>query len=243
MSSTAGLTEKMLYARGQLWFAFLGGATPEAKTAISRLDPRGYGAAGAKQGQTPTEAQRGLALLQTFGASLAVKTQARTNRSVGKDALEKAEKELRHWLRGRHKEVGGIRREELLPALLTLPALGELTREAGLASSARAFLAFLEVSAVQTALNPYHMGPADVTEGKALLEAFETQRGKVAGARGTEGTAKQQKRAAREAFDGWLNKWWAIASTRLADQPQILTVMGVESRRWTSTKAKDVGAV
>ena len=231
MSTTSGLTEKVLYSRGQLWFEFLQGNTPEAKVAIGRLDARGYGSAGAKAGQPPTEAQRGYVLLQTFGAGLTVKTQARTTRSVGTEGLDTAEAKLRRWLRDTHKEVVGIRREDISPALRTLPALGELTLEAGLESSAHALLAFLATPAVLTALAPYHIDATTIAEGKALEEAVKTARGSVAGARGSEGTATQKKRTAREAFDGWLNKWWAIASSRLADEPQILAAMGVESRR------------
>ena len=40
-----------------------------------------------------------------------------------------------------------------------------------------------------------------------------------------------------DAFDGWLNEWWVIASSRLTDHPQILAAMGVESRR-TGTPTK-----
>ena len=236
MATTAGLPIKVLYIRGQQWFDFNASGTPEAKLSLAALDARGYGSAGTKAGQPPTEAQRGQALLVAFGATLSGKAQAGTVRSVDAQAEDAAELALRSWLRRTHAEIVGIRREETVAVLQTLQTLGELNQVAGLDGSARAMLDFLGVPAVQTALAPYHIGAADRAAGKALHDTWTAARAKSAGARGSEGTAKKDQRTAREAFEAWLNKWWAIASARLADQPQILAALGVESRKKSTTK-------
>ncbi len=237
MATTSGLPEKTLYLRGQQWFDVLGDKTPETVFALAELDARGYGSAGAKAGQPPTEAQRGHILFLAFGATLSGKAQAGMVRSVEVLTEDAAERALRLWLRRVHAEIAGIRREEASPALLSLPTLGELDRVAGLDSSTRAQLDFLAVTTVQAELAPYHLGAADRAKGKQLYDAWLAARAKALGARGSEGTAKKDKRAAREAFDGWLNKWWAIAGARLAQKPQILAAMGVESRRKAAAKA------
>lgn len=236
MATTAGLPIKVLYLRGQQWFDFNASGTPEAKVALAALDARGYGSAGTKAGQPPTEAQRGQALLHGFGATLSGKAQAGTVRSVEVQAEDAAEIAVRNWLRRIHAEIVGIRREETAPALQKLQTLGELNQVAGLDGSARAMLDLLAVPAVQTALAPYHIGAQDRTAGKALHDTWTAARNKAAGARGSEGTAKKDQRAAREAFEAWLNKWWAIASARLADQPQILAALGAESRKKGAAK-------
>ena len=91
MATTAGLPIKVLYLRGQQWFDFTASGTPEAKVALAALDARGYGSAGNKAGQPPSEAQRGQALLATFGGTLSGKAQAGTVRSVEVQAEDAAE--------------------------------------------------------------------------------------------------------------------------------------------------------
>ena len=57
MSTTSGLTEKVLYSRGQLWFEFLECDTSEVSLAICGLNARGYGSAGAKAQRQSAQAQ------------------------------------------------------------------------------------------------------------------------------------------------------------------------------------------
>jgi hypothetical protein len=240
MASTARYTRAELLIRGSLWFDFLASGTADALVAAGLLDARGYGHAGAKKGEPPTEAQRGKALWDDMNATSSGRRQAGTSRSVQAKELEAAENAVRGWTRGLHAEIIGIRREEKSPALLALPTLGDLPTEAGLASSAQALVAFLAVPSVQTALKPYNIGAKELAEGQKLSAAWEAARSKTAGARGGETSAIKGNRAASDAYTAWLNKWWAIASVRMADKPHLLRAMGVTSKRAPRRRAEPV---
>lgn len=103
------------------------------------------------------------------------------------------------------------------PALAGLPTLGEVTATTGLMLSTQDFLTFLGETVVQGALAPYHIGAAEVAEGKQLQAAWDKARGKLSVARGSETNSQRSNIGAREAFADWLGTWWGIARVRLAE--------------------------
>ncbi|MBI5608599.1 MAG: hypothetical protein HY902_06935 [Deltaproteobacteria bacterium] len=230
----ANLTASKLISCGGSWFTLLASTTPEATVAWAALNSRGYTSKGKGDGKGEATGKdhhaEGKALYDAFLASASQRSGAGVVRKTGKQTADGQAGALRTWLRASHAEVIAIKRGATNPALAGLPTLGEVTTTSGLLLSTQDFLAFLSDKGVQAALAPYHIGAAEVAEGKQLLAAWEKARGTLSAARGSETNIQRSNIGAREAFAEWLGTWWGIARVRLADQPGVLEALGVAGK-------------
>ncbi|WP_282039506.1 hypothetical protein [Saccharicrinis aurantiacus] len=84
---------------------------------------------------------------------------------------------------------------------------------------------------IQTKLARFMITPESLQESLSLLELTETNRAEYLNEKGESQEATRLKDIALQELDHWMSDFYQVARIALADQPQLLEVLGIKVKR------------